>query len=181
MPHHGVVSTVTTARLSLVRWSDEYLPDLLALAGDERIVRYIIDGRPWSPEYTTRRHRAVLDHWDRHGYGWRAALDRSTGEFLGICSLTNRTTDTIELGWWVVPDRWGQGIATEMAAAILDEALAKEGIRLVVAGHQDGNDASGRVMAKIGMTHDRSQPDPTQPDRLVHVYVREAKCHEGSP
>jgi len=173
MAHHGLVSTVTTARLSLVRWSDEHLPHLRALAGDERVVRYILDGRPWSPEYATERHRSALDHWDRHGYGWRAVLDSATGEFLGIGSLVNRSPDTVEIGWWVAPDRWGQGIATELAAAVLDEALAVKGIRRVVAGHQDGNDASGRVMIKIGMSHAGSEADPTQPDRLVHVYVRE--------
>jgi RimJ/RimL family protein N-acetyltransferase len=171
MTEDGLVGTVRTRRLSLVRWGAEHLPGLLELARDERIVRYILDGRPWSDEYSTERHRAALDHWERHGYGWFAALDRETGEFVGIGSLTNRAPDTIEIGWWVATSRWGQGVATELATAVLDEALAQPGVRRVVAGHQDGNDASGRVMVKIGMTHDRSEVEPAE-GRLIHVYVR---------
>ena len=41
----------------------------------------------------------------------------------------------------------------------------------VVAQFQDGNDASGRVMTKIGMVHDHTEVDTTQAGRLVHVYV----------
>ncbi len=44
-------------------------------------------------------------------------------------------------------------------------------MRRVLAQYQDGNDASGRVMAKIGLVHDRSVVDETQAGRLLHVYV----------
>lgn len=175
MAQYGRVSTVMTARLSLVRWNDEHLADLLVLAKDERIVRYIIDGRPWTPEYTAERHRAVLAHWERHGYGWRAVLDTDSGEFVGVASLTHREADKIELGWWVAPAAWGRGIATELAAAIRDEAMAQPGVRCVVAQYQDGNAASGRVMVKIGLVHHHSDVDATQAGRLVHVYVGYSK------
>jgi RimJ/RimL family protein N-acetyltransferase len=160
-----------TARLSLVRWREEHLVELLVLASDERIVRYIVDGKPWNREYATERHRSVLAHWRRHGYGWRAALDRETGEFLGVASMTHRDVDAIELGWWVAPAAWGRGLATEMASAVRGESFRQHGVRRVVAQHQDGNDASGRVMTKIGLVHDHSEVDATQAGRLVHVYV----------
>jgi RimJ/RimL family protein N-acetyltransferase len=85
--------------------------------------------------------------------------------------MTYRSIDEIEIGWWVAPAMWGQGIATELAAALRDEAFEQHGVRRVLAGHQDGNDASGRVMRKIGMVHDHSAADPAQDGRLVHVYV----------
>jgi RimJ/RimL family protein N-acetyltransferase len=164
------MSSLTTSRLTLVRWREEHLVELLVLASDERVVRYIVDGRPWSREYATDRHHSVLAHWNRYGYGWRAVLDES-GTFIGVASMTHRSIAEIEIGWWVAPARWGQGIATELAAALLDEAFKQHGVRRVLAGHQDGNDASGRVMTKIGMVHDHSEADPTQHGRLVHVYV----------
>lgn len=167
----GPMSTLTTPQLSMVRWREEHLVELLVLASDERIVRYIVDGRPWNREYATERHRAVLAHWRRYGYGWRAALDRETGEFLGIASMTHRDVEAIELGWWVAPAAWGRGLATEMAAAVRDESFKQPGVRRVVAQYQDGNDASGRVMAKIGLVHDHSEVDADQGGRLVHVYV----------
>jgi len=162
---------LTTARLSLVRWREEHLVELLVLASDERVVRHIVDGKPWNREYATDRHRSVLAHWRRYGYGWRAALDGATGEFLGIASMTHRTIESIEIGYWVAPAAWGRGLATEMAGAVRQESFKQHGVRRVVAQFQDGNDASGRVMAKIGLVHDHSEVDPTQAGRLVHVYV----------
>ncbi|MFD9734360.1 GNAT family N-acetyltransferase [Umezawaea sp. NPDC059074] len=162
---------LTTARLSLVRWREEHLVELLVLASDERVVRHIVDGKPWNREYATDRHRSVLAHWRRYGYGWRAALDGGTGEFLGIASMTHRTIESIEIGYWVAPAAWGRGLATEMAGAVRRESFEQHGVRRVVAQFQDGNDASGRVMAKIGLVHDHSEVDPTQAGRLVHVYV----------
>ncbi|MEO6088904.1 MAG: GNAT family N-acetyltransferase [Umezawaea sp.] len=165
------MSTLTTARLSLVRWREEHLVELLVLASDARVVRHIVDGRPWNREYATERHRSVLAHWKRHGYGWRAALDSESGLVLGIASMTYQDVDAIELGYWVAPAAWGRGLATEMAAAVRDEAFEQHGVRRVVAQFQDGNDASGRVMTKIGMVHDHTEVDTTQAGRLVHVYV----------
>jgi RimJ/RimL family protein N-acetyltransferase len=162
---------LTTARLSLVRWREEHLVELLVLASDERVVRHIVDGRPWSREYATDRHRSALAHWRRFGYGWRAALDRESGMFLGIASMTRLNAEAVELGWWVAPAAWGRGLATEMAAAVRDEAFGQRGVRRVVAQHQEDNDASGRVMTKIGLVHDHSEVDASQAGRVVHVYV----------
>ncbi|WNV82117.1 GNAT family N-acetyltransferase [Umezawaea sp. Da 62-37] len=165
------MSTITTARLSLVPWRDEHLVDLMVLASDERVVRLIGDGKPWNRDYATDRHRAVLAHWRRHGYGWRAVLDRKTGIFSGVGSMVRHGVGEIELGWWIAPAAWGRGLATEVAGALRDDAFKQHGARLVVAQHQDGNDASGRVMAKIGLVHDRSVLDDAQGGRLLHVYV----------
>jgi RimJ/RimL family protein N-acetyltransferase len=167
----GHMSTLTTARLTLVPWREEHLVDLMVLASDERIVRYIVDGKAWNRDYATDRHRSVLAHWRRYGYGWRAALDRETGIFTGVASMVHRSVEEIELGWWIAPAAWGRGLATEVAAALRDEAFERHGVRRVLAQHQDGNDASGRVMAKIGLVHDRSVVDQTQAGRLLHVYV----------
>jgi RimJ/RimL family protein N-acetyltransferase len=165
------MTTLTTPRLSMVRWREEHLVELLVLASDERIVRHIVDGKPWNREYATDRHRAVLAHWRRYGYGWRAALDRETDRFLGVASMTHRNVEAIEVGWWVAPAAWGRGLATEMATAVRDEAFKQPGVRRVVAQYQDGNDASGRVMTKIGLVHDHSEVDVNQAGRLVHVHV----------
>lgn len=54
-----------------------------------------------------------------------------------------------ELGYWITPDAWGRGYATEAAAAVLRAARAA-GIRRVVAGHFLDNPASGRVLRKLG-------------------------------
>lgn len=57
-----------------------------------------------------------------------------------------------ELGYWLTPDAWGRGFATEAARAVLDIARHTLGLRRVLARHHVDNPASGKVMRKLGMT-----------------------------
>lgn len=67
-----------------------------------------------------------------------------------------------ELGYWITPDAWGRGFATEAGAAVLRAARAA-GIRHISAGHFVDNPASGRVLRKLGFR-------PT--GRVLPVYSR---------
>jgi RimJ/RimL family protein N-acetyltransferase len=55
-----------------------------------------------------------------------------------------------EIGYWIAPDHWGQGYATEAGHAVID--IARNGLRLprLVSGHFIDNPASGRVLRKLG-------------------------------
>jgi RimJ/RimL family protein N-acetyltransferase len=62
---------LTTTRLSLMPWQDAFGEDLARLASDQRVMRYIGDGRPWNREQASQRHQACLTHWEDHDFGWR--------------------------------------------------------------------------------------------------------------
>ncbi len=55
-----------------------------------------------------------------------------------------------ELGYWLAPDYWGLGFATEAGRAVVE--LARESLRLprLVASHFIDNPASGHVLRKLG-------------------------------
>ena len=55
-----------------------------------------------------------------------------------------------EFGYWLTPDAWGRGYATEAGRAVLDAGRHALGIRQVHAGHFVDNPASGRVLTKLG-------------------------------
>jgi RimJ/RimL family protein N-acetyltransferase len=59
-----------------------------------------------------------------------------------------------ELGYWIGVPWWGRGYCTEAAAALLEHAFTALGLRRVFAVHFAGNPASGRVLRKLGMTHE---------------------------
>ncbi len=56
-----------------------------------------------------------------------------------------------DIGWLVDPAHAGQGLATEAAREILRICFEELGLRRVTAAAFAGNDASVRVMEKIGM------------------------------
>ncbi len=91
-----------------------------------------------------------------------AALERGTlyafavelpGEgVVGACGLqVEPQQGRAELGYWVGKPWWGRGYTPEAARGVLAFGFGTLGLRRIFAHHLAGNDASGRVMAKIGM------------------------------
>ena len=118
--------------------------------------------------------RAAIDPFDEHipadpgerreyerrlvgNPGFLAAVERESGVVVGWFQLEEgaERPGELELGYRLRPDVWGRGYATEGAAALLREALARPGVTRVYAHALLDNDASIRVMQKIGMTFAR--------------------------
>jgi RimJ/RimL family protein N-acetyltransferase len=77
---------------------------------------------------------------------------RDTDEPIGSIGLEiNRGMDRAELGYWIAVPMWGQGYATEAASAMLGYGFERLGLHRIYAGHFAGNEASGRVLTKVGM------------------------------
>lgn len=55
-----------------------------------------------------------------------------------------------EIGYWLTPDAWGRGYATEAGRAMLEIARYALGHRRLGAHHHLDNPASGRVLRKLG-------------------------------
>jgi RimJ/RimL family protein N-acetyltransferase len=57
---------------------------------------------------------------------------------------------THELGYWLTPDAWGRGYATEAGHAMIGIARHALGLRRLNAGYHQGNASSGNVLRKLG-------------------------------
>ncbi|MFF4758288.1 GNAT family N-acetyltransferase [Streptomyces sp. NPDC001292] len=81
---------------------------------------------------------------------------------------------TVEVGGRLGRPQWGRGLATEAASAALRFGFEDRGPGRIISIAQVGNDASERVMAKLGMRLDRETVDPAcgRPVR-VHELTRD--------
>ncbi|MEO8201928.1 MAG: GNAT family N-acetyltransferase [Gemmatimonadota bacterium] len=59
-----------------------------------------------------------------------------------------------EVGYWIGRPYWGQGYCTEALRLVLTYGFEVCGLVRVYAHHLTRNPASGRVMQKVGMTHE---------------------------
>jgi RimJ/RimL family protein N-acetyltransferase len=57
-----------------------------------------------------------------------------------------------DIGWHLLREHWGQGLATEAAQVSRDYAFAQLRVERLVAAIHPENSASRRVAEKIGMT-----------------------------
>lgn len=101
------------------------------------------------------------------GLGWFAAFRADGGDFVGNAVLQPLPgTDEIEIGYHLVPDRWGNGYATEAGRALVDHGFRELRLPRIVAIALPENDRSRRVLERLGLSYigDRIHAD------LRHCY-----------
>lgn len=69
---------------------------------------------------------------------------------VGGIGISPDESGELELGYWLTPDVWGRGYATEAGAAVIRAARESLRIKRLVAGHFIDNQASGKVLRKLG-------------------------------
>jgi RimJ/RimL family protein N-acetyltransferase len=155
----STIDRIETERMILERLRLEHAPDLSRLLRDPRVaVTLSPTGAPPSESEVAALLRAKVDHWDRHGFGMWLLRDRATGEMVGRGGLQYTYTaglHDVEAAWAVVPERWGQGLATELAHACVEVGFEQLSFREIVAFTLPDNVASRRVMEKSGFTYER--------------------------
>jgi ribosomal-protein-alanine N-acetyltransferase len=149
-------SAIETDRLIMRQIVHDDLEALASMNADPDVMRYIGDGSPQSLEQTQVRINAIINHWDEHGFGLCAVLDRTTSDFAGFCGLMHLDdTSEIEVGYRFAKRFWGMGLATEAAKASLECGFEALGIDRIVAVVHPGNLASQRVVEKLGLVYIR--------------------------
>jgi len=150
------IERLVTPRLHGEPIAPRHRDGLIAMLGDPRVGATL--GGAATPEDVDRQIAGMAAHWAAHGFGWYAFTDRATGELVargGPHETHIAGRDEVEIGWTVVPDRWGQGLATELGAASLDVAFGPLGLVDVVSFTLPDNVASRRVMEKLGFAYER--------------------------
>jgi ribosomal-protein-alanine N-acetyltransferase len=60
----------------------------------------------------------------------------------------------MELGYALAEEHWGQGIMTEVAAAVVEYCFKEFGLKRIQSRCKAEHNGSRRVMEKIGMTYE---------------------------
>ncbi|HEY6395968.1 MAG TPA: GNAT family N-acetyltransferase, partial [Solirubrobacteraceae bacterium] len=113
------IERVLTARLVCERLRPEHAPEVVPLVTDPRVAAWIEpDGQPATEREVEKWLASKDHHWDAHRFGQWLLRERESGAMVGRGGLQQRHVggrDEVEIGWAIVPERWGEGLATEMA------------------------------------------------------------------
>ena len=162
----------STARLVAGPMSDDDFDGLRLLHRDPVVMRTLsATGEPLGEDETRGFIERCRDHWLQHGFGvWTFRLEFSD-TFIGYCGLKRTTIEDeacIELLYAVRASHWGQGYASEMAAAVVRLGLDKLGADSLVSFTLPVNAASRRVMEKQGFVYEKDIVHAGLP----HVFLR---------
>ena len=145
-----------TTRLRFGTWRSEDWKEFQKLATDPLVVRYLGTGEPWPDERVKEFVNRQCENWEKFGICLWKLLPKESDALIGICGLQRLPGGPdVEIGWWLAPAYWGQGLATEAARHALAYGFEVGHLERIVAIAQAANRDSLRVMERIGMRFER--------------------------
>jgi len=145
--------TIETERLVLRPFVEGDATRISELAGDEAIADTTLRiPHPYSEAMALEwigTHQRIRDR----GLALFYAIDlRNSGELIGSNGLEiDPLNSRADIGYWIGREYWKTGYATEAAAGLLGFAFNSLKLHKVTAHHFARNEASGRVLEKLGM------------------------------
>lgn len=131
---------LSTARLTLRPLQQDDLAWVCEVAGDYGVSKWLV---PVAHPYTMADAQEFLA-LDRAGdLGTLWVIETASGR-AGVISIGK------ELGYWLAPSHWGQGIMTEAAVAAVAAHFEGCNDAEIRSSHFVGNEGSRRVLEKLG-------------------------------
>ncbi len=102
----------------------------------------------------------IRQQYEERGIGRFAAIEKSSGDFMGWSGIKFNTGDKevignkrdfYDIGYRFIPRYWGKGYATESSLATLDFGFKKLNIETMCGAAEIENMASNKVLQKIGL------------------------------
>ena len=155
------LSTLRTDRLTLRPWTEADAPALFHWARDPEVG----PRAGWDPhtsiEESEKIIREVLAVPETYAIVVRGRdpEDEPVGAIglkFGAASDLARDASEAELGYWLARPFWGCGYMPEAGRALLAHAFNDLRLKVVWAGHYEGNLQSRRVMEKLGLAETRT-------------------------
>jgi len=157
----------------------------MALWGDAEVTRLI--GGPFSKEQVQERLSHEIATMQSHGIQYWPIFLLATGAHVGCCGLRPYKSEEgiCEIGVHLRKEYWGEGYAPEATLAVMEYAFSTLGAKGLFAGHNPANEASRRVLEKLGFryTHDEYYP-PTGLNHPSYIltaedFARQDKSRRG--
>ncbi|MBF6023337.1 GNAT family N-acetyltransferase [Lysobacter niastensis] len=164
-----------TPRLRLRELTDADAPFIFELLNERSFIDNIGDrGVRTLDDAVGYIHKGPGDSYARHGYGlWLVEL-KASGEALGVCGLMHRDTlPYTDIGYAFLPRHWSRGYAVESCAAVRDHALRTLAMPRLLAIVSPGNEASVKVLERIGLRFEGKVTLP-QANEELELYAIDA-------
>ena len=165
---------ITTSRLGLRQWRDSDIPHYVRMNRDPDVMQFF--PHLMTPEQSEASFGKLKKHYDDHGITFFAVDLLETETFIGFIGLVNTRfeshfTPCVEIGWRLMKEYWGRGLATEGAVACLNYAFDILGLEEIFSFTPMTNLPSERVMQKIGMKRVGTFRHPMIPDHPLEEHL----------
>jgi len=141
-----------TQRLRVAPWHEDLGDDELSAFVADLLTPAVTAALPsdWQGPYDVRRARAWVADRDHESTVLIARAGTTAVGVLIIAHVHTHSERHLRLGYLLVEQQWGRGLAGELVGGFVDWCRSRHSIRSLTAGVEPGNDASRRVLAGNG-------------------------------
>jgi ribosomal-protein-alanine N-acetyltransferase len=172
--------TLTSERLAFRDFVEEDFPLYCSVFTDEQVMQYAYNDRFSLKEECRASFNSILQNsgitQGRLNYEF-AVFALSDERFAGFAEIgidkINAAGGCGEIGYFLLPDYWGMGFATEIARSLIDLCFTGLGLHRVQAHCNSHNVRSENVMRKAGMTMEGEH----RKARFKHGQWDDEKCY----
>lgn len=144
---------IDTPRLQMREFTLADKEAVLDFASCEKVTRYTGDaGMVKSLDDAAMVIRDIwMVEYERYGYGRYALIHKEDQKVIGFCGVKfDKGLSAPDIGYRLLPQYWGQGLATEAVTSALKYAREVLGLDKIIAVAVDENVASNKILHKLG-------------------------------
>lgn len=147
----------STQRLVLRHMTEADAAFIFELLNEPSFLKYIGDrGVHTLDDARAYIVKGAVAMYERHGFGLYTVELKGDGTPVGICGLLKRDTlENVDIGFAFLARFWSRGYALEAATATIIHGREDLGIGTIVAITSPENQASIKLLGKLGFTFDR--------------------------
>ncbi|WP_026339442.1 GNAT family N-acetyltransferase [Psychromonas ossibalaenae] len=143
---------ITTERLFLRPFQSRDFEKVHQLLSDPAVMRYSLNG-PYSKQKSMDFINQCILKSENNEPSLLAVIEKKNNQLIGSCGFFPQKIqgqEELELGYRLLKNYWGKGLATEAAAAVKTYAFNEMGLTRLISLIETGNKASVRVAEKNG-------------------------------
>ena len=169
------VILLETERLLFRNHEPRDLEPYCAMEADPEVRRYV-GGKPRPRERAEERFHDVFLRSTPDRMALWATVYKPEGVYIGYCGIYPHFGEQGPvpgegvLGFYLARPYWGRGLATEAGEAFIRFGWSELGLQRILAGVEIGNEASVRVLEKLGLRRVRTDHGR---QRSFHAYELE--------
>jgi ribosomal-protein-alanine N-acetyltransferase len=152
--------TIKTSRLLLRQFNDNDLGKVFKGLSHPDTIKYY--GVSYQTMEAAKAQLTFFSDLEKNGTGiWWAVCSLDNTVFYGACGLNNLSKQhkKAEIGFWLLPDFWGQGIMKEAITLVCQYGFETLDLHRIEAFVETENNNSKRILAKQHFTLEGTMQD----------------------
>ncbi len=159
--------------IKLEKFSENDFSAYFELVSNEKVMEMITERATEVDEAKSDFKKIIENNRLDSNFGNYKILNSSTNEFIGLAKLEikNNETEEAELGYMLLPEYWGRGIASYVSEFLIVTAKKQKNIKKIFAVIDPKNFASRKILTNNGFVSKEFRDFDGLPGEILELKI----------